>query len=145
MNHVTFEQAVKLKQKGFQELVNYFYTKDGKFYPNSKESGDEPMEFEPDDFYDNFNYKNLTMQVNGEGKYLQVYSAPEIHQVIDWLFTSHNIHIEICLSDSSPYSTFYYRVLKVGQYFTLSHDGIYSDTPAKAYSSAIDYVLNNLI
>jgi effector-binding domain-containing protein len=33
--------------------------------------------------------------------------------------------------------------MKIGQYFTLSHSGIYTDTPQEAYSAAFDYIKEN--
>ncbi len=73
------------------------------------------------------------------------HTAPEQWQVCEWLRVEKGIHIEILLTESSPYNTFYYRVMKVGQYFTLSHDDVYFTTPQEAYSAAFDCILNELI
>lgn len=45
-----------------------------------------------------------------------------------WLREVHSIHIEILLGDDKPYNTFYYRIMKIGKYFPLSHDGIYNES-----------------
>jgi len=39
-----------------------------------------------------------------------------------WLREKHNIHIDISISSATPYKIFYYRILHIGEYFTLSHN-----------------------
>lgn len=46
--------------------------------------------------------------------------APTLNSLKDWLLKTHNIHIEVLLEEDAPYNRFYYRIMKVGQYFTLS-------------------------
>ncbi len=69
----------------------------------------------------------------------------EFAHLKEWLRINHGIHIEILLTEDAPYDTFYYRVLKIGQYFTLSHDGIYKNTPQESYNEAFDYILKELL
>ena len=47
---------------------------------------------------------------------------PYPEDIKTWLREYRGIHIEILLSDDDPYNTYYYRILKVGEYFTLSRD-----------------------
>ena len=54
-------------------------------------------------------------------------SAPTQSLLQKWLREEHSLHMEIFLSDNSPYTGYYYRVMTIGQYFTTSHDGILSD------------------
>ena len=85
--------------------------------------------------------------------------APTIAEVVMWLYERHSLHIEILLEEDAPWSKFYYRTMKVGQYFALnimiigalyliqllSHNGIYKDSPTEAYEAGIEHILNNLI
>lgn len=87
---VSYEIAKQLKEKGFAELADHFYSQDGKLYPRILTSSDEPVDFEPDDFYENFN--NIE-KYEVEGKYQSVISAPLQQQVIDWFRNNHKIHI----------------------------------------------------
>jgi hypothetical protein len=126
--YVTREQAKWLKEKEF-DLPTYAYYSGLNFYTGE--------------------YKNHSQTTIGDTpmhKMLIGYtSAPEQWQVIEWLRVNHGIHIEILLEENKPWNKFYYRIMKIGQYFSLSHDGIYSETPQEAYSTAFDYILNNLI
>lgn len=54
--------------------------------------------------------------------------APTQSLLQRWLREEKGLHIEILLSDNSPWKQFYYRTMKVGQYFTLSHNGFYANT-----------------
>ena len=118
--YVTFEQAKLLKEKRFNE--NCYAVID---IEKSK-------------------IINPFLSCNSE-LIKQAFSRPEQWQVCEWFRVEKGIHIEILLTESSPYNTFYYRVMKVGQYFTLSHDDVYFTTPQEAYSAAFDCILNELI
>ena len=47
-------------------------------------------------------------------------AAPTRELLRKWLREYHNIHIEINLSGDIPYNKFYYYIMKIGQYFTMS-------------------------
>ena len=59
-----------------------------------------------------------------------------------WLREEHNIHIEILLEEDAPYNKFYYRIMKIGKYFTLSHDDIYCKTYEEALEAGLLEALN---
>jgi hypothetical protein len=120
--YTTFEQAKWLKKKGFDVLTWYCYLKDRTVQFSSGDENDV-------DLYNHNLWDN--------------YSMPEQHQVVEWLRVNHGIHIEILLEENKPWNKFYYRIMKIGQYFSLSHDGIYSETPQEAYSAAFDYIKDN--
>jgi hypothetical protein len=54
----------------------------------------------------------------------------------------HNIHIEILLEENSPFKQFYYRIMNIGQYFTLSHGGTYNSNYETILEIALDEALN---
>jgi hypothetical protein len=54
-----------------------------------------------------------------------------------WLRDKHGLHIEILLSEDSPYNQFYYRIMKIGQYFTLAHDAAYYESYEQALEQAL--------
>ncbi len=87
---VNYEIAKKLKELGFNLLVNYFYSQDGKLMPRILQSGDESMDFEPDDFYENF---NTIAKYEVNGRYQNVFSAPSYQQSIDFLREKYNIEV----------------------------------------------------
>jgi hypothetical protein len=80
---VPYELALRLKNLGFSELVNYFYSNGGILHPRVLSSGYEPMDFEPSDFCENFN-TNVKYQVGNSYYFENVISAPTISQVFRW-------------------------------------------------------------
>ncbi len=106
MKHLflSYELSKQLKEKGFNLLTNHFYSESGKLFPRVLESGNEPVSFEPDDFYENF---NTILKYEVEGKCQNVISAPLHQQVIDWFREKHNI---IILVEVATYiNSFNYR------------------------------------
>lgn len=89
-DRVSFDISKLLKDKGFKELVNYFYSPDGNLMPKVLESGNEPMRFAPDDFYENF---NGIVEQGTHSKRWTVFSAPTFAQVVDWFREKHNVII----------------------------------------------------
>lgn len=122
--NVNHEISLLLKEKGYDKICQAYFKNESLF--NS-------IVIEQDS--DNW---------NGDSYTNDVVSSPTISEVVIWLYEKHNLHIEILLSDDAPYNTFYYRILRIGQYFTLSHNGIYKNTPTLAYQEAILYILKNL-
>jgi len=131
--YVTFEQSQWLKDKGFDvKCKNYYLERDKELH--------EGFDHE---YWGDYRCVNWNADVIGIKPFDGFSSAPEQWQVVEWLRVNHGIHIEICLTEEIPYKEFYFRVMKIGQYFTLSHSGIYTDTPQEAYSAAFDYIKNN--
>ena len=58
-----------------------------------------------------------------------------------WIREEHKIHIEILLTSNEPYTQFFFRVMKIGEYFTLSHDNLYYDL----YEDALEEALNKAL
>jgi hypothetical protein len=132
--YVTFEQAKWLKEKGFECESDYNQ------WILSKDKDDDSKKFIcHSDELENYTY----IDEDTEHNVYHCLSLPEQWQVVEWLRVNHGIHIEICLTEEIPYKEFYFRVMKIGQYFTLSHSGIYTDTPQEAYSAAFDYIKEN--
>jgi len=152
--HVTFEQAKLLRSKDFKMLTNHFYSQSGKLFPRTVESGNEPVEFEADDFYENF---NTILRYEIERTYQTVFSAPEQYQVLEWLRIFHGIWINVSpvfqfnegredYLDMKGYQ-YYITVITNNKYDTDKTKAATTneETPSKAYEKAIDYVLLNLI
>lgn len=149
--HINFEQSKVLKEKGFNQLVNHFYCQKGKLHPRILESGNEPMPFEPEDFNENF---NTIVKYEVEGKYQNVFSAPEQWQIIEWLRVKHGILVK---SDCDCYGEIWYAKLYVcsrlvwdntdqrSSIVTANHFMVECVSQQESYSSAFDYILNNLI
>jgi hypothetical protein len=136
---VSLETAILLKAKGFKGLCFYYYDQSEelqeayKDWPEESESGGTLF---------------LTDLLESHNSYSSFdISAPTITNVIDWLYKEHNLYIEMILSNIAPYSTFRYRVLEIGKYSTLPYTDTHSNNLSKAYSLAIDYILQtqNLI
>jgi len=115
--YVSFEQAKLLKEKGFDVKVKPFY------------NGLQNNEFVISDIIQTNN--NLP----------KWYPAPEQWQVVEWLRVKHDIWIEICC----------FKSVNCGFSIWLINKGYYEleqveyKSPQEATSSAIDYVLTNLI
>lgn len=70
-------------------------------------------------------------------------SAPPQSILQKWL-RDRDLHIEVLLSDNRPWDTFYYRVMRIGRYFTLSHDGKYFPRYEDALEAGLFNALNQL-
>ena len=70
---------------------------------------------------------------------------PNIYELQEWLFKEHKIHIEVCLSEDTPYNEFYYRVTTVGKYFVLSYADKLYKTPEETLTKGVETVLNDLL
>ena len=135
--YVTFEQAKWLKEKGFDERCNQYYSQalfEGK---NEDWEGVFPKftVFEHSEFHFNSwpNSNDLWFKC----------SAPEQHQVVEWLRVNHGIWVYVVGGGNNRYYPMYQDK---NQYkLALDLDKFY-DTPQEAYSAAFDYILiNNLI
>ena len=92
---VLFKTAKLAKDKGFDVAqVKGYYT-----------HGDIQLVL----WYDSENY-------NEQKDFLAF--APTQSLLQKWLREEHSLHMEIFLSDNSPYTGYYYRVMTIGQYFT---------------------------
>jgi len=120
--YVTFEQAKLIRKKGFNLKTTWAYQSSN---PKNKYSYKVNHEILLRDKKDVF--------------------CPEQWELVEYLRINHGIWIEILLTEDSPYNNFYFRIMEIGKYFTLSHDGIYRNTPQEAYSAAFDYILKELI
>lgn len=125
---VPFELAVKLKEKGFNELCYGYYHCDG---------GDNSFEVCGNGDYDFLNSKN---------KYR--IAAPTISQVLKWL-RKKKIVVSILptgYNKETGLPGYYYVIYDVAEYFWKKHEYPQSfETWEECELSAIEYVLDNLI
>lgn len=81
-----------------------------------------------DKWYDKYSEKNHSLKGwLDTDTYLDEVELPEdifLFLVQRYLREEYDLHIEILLEDGSPYDKFYFRVMGVGHYFTLSHHGL---------------------
>lgn len=112
---VSYQVAELLKQKGFNELVLYYYwEKDEKLYPSNhiiNTGFSEAVFAELEFFYQNFNdgrymdaLGNPCMHCNEHVDFFNCFSAPTIDQVIHWLYQNHDIFINISIGQGSLFS-----------------------------------------
>lgn len=120
--YVTFEQAKKLKEKGFYVKVEWAY-QDKNLVHDS-------------------HYKELK---NWNDKNHVDCSAPEQWQVVEWLRVRHNI---ICGHTDGTYIKGNWLFGGKVKELDITKDSIVIgayDSPQEACSAAFDYILNNLI
>ena len=77
---------------------------------------------------DDILYQGEYINHNKEGEFISEISRPRQSLLQKWLREKHGLHIEILLEEDHPYNKFYFRVMEIGKYFTLSHSDIYCDT-----------------
>lgn len=70
--------------------------------------------------------------------------APTQSLLQKWLRDEHSIHIEIQLSSERPFNQFFYRIIHIGQYFTLSHDDFYSESYEVVLEKALQMALKEI-
>jgi hypothetical protein len=127
--YVTFEQAKKLKEKGYPQLNK------GLYYTKDKEH-----------CLVGWGFNDRT-----ENSFAQ-YSTPEQWQVLEWFRVNHGIWITIFIMekekiDGSGWECYYdysIKQMKIGL-INISKKLEEFNFPQEATSAAIDYVLNNLI
>lgn len=125
---VTFEIAIKLKEKGFPQNISVegYITEDA--YENYYIGYRNIIEFIPD--------------------YVTYIAAPTIHEFLKWLREEKNIHIIVEISDSGWYYILYPNVrwedgkLKSDKYIISFKN---KDSYEQAALAGIEYVLENLI
>jgi len=149
--YVTFEQAIALKEKGFDEECSHSY----------KEVEPIVLYQHQDKKYNNSFKKEWqnTVRKNShmDNAVINRYSAPEQWQVVEWLRINHGIWVGLIADDDYTFKfeintwSWYepekchrlgHRVLGKSMWGTSSKP---YDSPQKAYLSAFDYILNNLI
>lgn len=125
-NFVNFEQAKKLKERGFDVPTFSVYGEDDKFDKNKISL--------------TFNYKSAYK--NSELGIL--YTAPEQHIVIDWLFENHNIWIECFVDDNKKFCYLITRFSEEGRHdYPIKRN---FSSSQEAYSNAFDSIFDkNLI
>jgi hypothetical protein len=140
-NYVTFEQAKWLKEKEFHLPTLSFYVIDDEDEDNGYgelgELVDDP----------NYSFPSLADNTLFDA----LASAPEQHQVVEWLRVNHSIWISVGVDDLFHKGKFYILIKKhnIDRWDLISLDNkIHSpyDSPQEAYSAAFDYIKdNNLI
>jgi hypothetical protein len=116
--YVTFEQAKKLKDKGFDLICHNWYSKQGFLYLNQTGFSDNSKTYR--------------------------FSAPEQWQVVEWLRVNYNIEMWVAPFIHEGF----FETPKTYSYFIYSdagweNDGVDFESPQEAYLAAFDYILNN--
>lgn len=113
---ISFDTAKLSKEKGFNNSIYGYYINQNRWFFNEGENC----------FYD-WDYE-IEAEVEFKEATKNLIPRPSQSLLSKWLREEHNIHIEILLSDNQPWDKFYYRIMQIGKYFSLSHDGIYSSS-----------------
>lgn len=92
--------------------------------------------------YNNPNNKELSHPVPDNWNNYKSLSAPEQHQVIDWLLKEHGVWISVnCftkkLGNKKP--LYYYEIRIYGEQF-IKNANITFKSPQEAYSATFDYI-----
>ena len=116
---VSLETAKLLKEREFSVNTNAYYDDCNKLQVNKPENDwNDPL-------------------------YLgTICSAPTQSLAQKWLRTL-GVHIEILLEENPPYESYHYRVMKVGQYFSLSYDpfkGTYEEALEEGLKQALKLI-----
>ena len=149
-NFVTFELAVKLKEKGFKELCLAYYTNNDDLQFNySHKSGAK--------YSDCYSSHNLMPKGSVSGKFVD---APTISQVLKWLREEKKMHIEPSIlidcdfdedgktTNEYIYWSFSIMSTETGYMIYFENERINDrrfDTYEEAVINGIEYVLNNIL
>lgn len=137
LDYVEFDTAELSKEKGFNINTKECYAE------THRHTWDDPRSGEV--IFDYIAPRLLTTShCRGERWITIVCQAPTQAELAKWLRKVHKIHIEIFLSEDSPYAGFYYRVMEIGKYFTTSHDGILFDEYEDAMEKGLIEALKTL-
>jgi hypothetical protein len=129
--YATREQSKWLKEKEF-DLPTYAYYNGLNFYTGE--------------------YKNHSQTTIGDTpchkRLIGYISAPEQHQVVEWLRVNHGIWVSINIAmDDKWYFELYNLKDKRNAEIIIEDENVtdFHNSPQEAYSAAFDYILNNLI
>jgi hypothetical protein len=129
---VSYELAVKLKEKGFPQIPDYF--KHSSYYEWDGLRKIHPL-YNVNIWFDNTNKKNL-------------YFAPTISQALKWLREEKKIHLVVDIEPKGYFFNVNYNITKNlnGRYkFDFYNSwNCYSDDK-QAILAGIEYILDNLI
>jgi hypothetical protein len=151
--YVTFEQAKSLKEIGFDVLVNHYYFEDGEFKEHFLQEthgyyGDE-YEVHLSEFNENWNDKWLTKKsgdrcfgCSKDRGYFETFSAPEQHQVVEWLDQKH-IYVSVIKKKGIGFDCSIRITNDDGDYIE-KYNRPFS-TRQEAYSAAFDYILKEIL
>jgi len=134
---VSYILAKLLKEKGFNEECFCYYSSTGDLtepYEENGSSTDTEFRVELSDLLDYHNYQ-----------YLSRYAAPIIADVVMWIYEKHRIWISVEININSEwyYSLSNLKDKRNAEINTNLEE--YFNSPTKAYTEAITYVLNKLI
>lgn len=118
-HYITFKQAKKLKEKGFNTPIRKVYNTLGQLWD-----------------------AHYTTMTNDDVDSGACCTAPEHWQVVDWLLEKHGIWVLIDVP--LDFSSFTSCVIKKGEHSMMFREYNFK-TPQEAYSAAFDYILDNLI
>jgi hypothetical protein len=133
-HYVDFNTAKLLKEKGFDLKSKYHY----------------PKLSERQEICSLTDWNNFT-DMTGNSEY---FTAPEQWQVVEWLRVNHTIHLMITMCDGTTMTnsgisyTCHYIVMTLENIEPEQRISGYTksyNTPQKAYSAALDYILKELI
>lgn len=116
---VKFKTAELAKEKGFDWGAEDIWIgkKEGESYIYTVQ------------YYDSYFSNNNSDDIYSiDLKNEESYSAPTQPLLQRWLREKHNIHVEVLLTENTPYNTFYYRIMQIGKYFSLSYDDNFFET-----------------
>jgi hypothetical protein len=139
--------AMLLKKQGYNDPTLCYYFEDGEFKQN--ELGDiTESDYGGGSLVENWNNKWLTKK-NGDRcfgcskdrGYSETFSAPTIIEAVMWIYEKYGIWIAVTQEIGA---TITYCYLVSGEHYSAVHKP-YFKTPQEAYSTAIDYILKELI
>lgn len=134
--YVTYEIALMLKQKGFDEKCSHYYVTD---FQNFKADGILKKTTLPEDLEN----ENIFYFVD-RSKQHHLLVAPEIWQVIEWLRLKHNIWISVNISAINK--TFRFSIHSYQQKGSLDNiEKAGYNTPEESYLEAFRITLSELI
>ena len=133
---VTYELAVKLKEKGFREkCIAYYWEKINEHTPSFLVEDNMPE--------DGLYILDLLSNHN-QAEWSPFIDAPTISQVLKWLRKEKGLHIEI-LHFFSKKTFWDFEVAHIGSYERWWNNLELFDTYEQAVLAGIKYVLDNLI
>lgn len=133
---VTYELAVKLKEKGFREkCIAYYWEKINEHTPSFVVEDNMPE--------DGLDILDLLSNHN-QAEWSPFIDAPTISQVLKWLRKEKGLHIEI-LHIFSEETLWDYEVAHIGSYERWWSNLELFDTYEQAAVAGIEYVLDKLI
>jgi hypothetical protein len=127
---VNFEQAIILKNIGFDETTDYQY-----------QDSVLRSHFGVGPKLEKMIHQNFHPEMDFSNDAWKIYAAPRIYEFVDWVYRKFGVWLAVEFAEDSPVCGFYYSLSFNDWVIDKYEDEAENATPLEAYKRGVDHVL----